>query len=701
MAKSPFLQIPLLAPNQASKEVTINDGFSIVERSLNDMRAIDLSAGDVTLNIEDYTRAFLFEFQGHTATRNFTIPASTRLFGVFNSGTAVVTVICDGSAGMTAEIPPASFVVLFNNGVDVRKISDSAASGQVSAFLSLPDTPSSFAGQAGMAMIVNPAEDALTFGTISVSFTQLTDGPNSYTGQAGKGIRVKAAEDGIEFVDYPDRFRKLLDTPADYVGQGNKMVVVNSTEDGVEFQDIPEPVIKDTRPIPLPNGGFEDGNLTNWVVPTSGGVWTVDTGFYTVPPSEGLYLAFHDYGQGDGIAAIGYMIDLLSVAYPEEIDVEAELVVTLAVASQTADFAQMDFEFYDAADNPLGTDSSPPYPLLDVMEDRSYRMPVPVGSRKVLVTAMGIKNPDDSVDPSSTVIAIDNLRADLKLTVGQITDFINLFDTPISYEGHQGKMLVVNAEEDGISFTVAPSVRDRFTDLQDTPADYSGSAGYLVAVNGTEDALILKQLNFKDLGDTPNSYTGGARRLARINPTENGIDYVDHKISAVEDVELTGLADGMVLAYEWATQTWKPTLSGGNPFPSYTGNNGKVLAVNGTEDGVEWVDQAGAGTPTLTINTQAGAYTLVAGDADKTLVRLTAAAPVNLTVPLNATAAIPVGSVVQLRQAGTGQVTVLAEGAVIINTPETTKLRKQHSSASLIKVGTDEWDLIGDLEVLP
>lgn len=103
---------------------------------------------------------------------------------------------------------------------------------------------------------------------------------------------------------------------------------------------------------------------------------------------------------------------------------------------------------------------------------------------------------------------------------------------------------------------------------------------------------------------------------------------------------------------------------------------------------------------TASINTQAGDYQLTVADAKRTMIRMTSSSANNLTVPTNATAAIPIGSVVTVRQAGSGQTTIVAAGGVTVNTPETLLLRKQGSSASLIKVGTDEWDLTGDLEAI-
>jgi hypothetical protein len=100
--------------------------------------------------------------------------------------------------------------------------------------------------------------------------------------------------------------------------------------------------------------------------------------------------------------------------------------------------------------------------------------------------------------------------------------------------------------------------------------------------------------------------------------------------------------------------------------------------------------------PSVSINAQTGTtYTLVLGDAGK-LVTLTNAAAIALTVPTNATAAYPVGTTVDLAQLGAGKVTVAGVGGVTVNGTPTLAFRAQYSAATLIKLATDTWLLVGD-----
>lgn len=90
-------------------------------------------------------------------------------------------------------------------------------------------------------------------------------------------------------------------------------------------------------------------------------------------------------------------------------------------------------------------------------------------------------------------------------------------------------------------------------------------------------------------------------------------------------------------------------------------------------------------------------YVLQLSDAQK-YVRVSNASPVSVTVPDNEDVAFPIGTSIIVRQVGAGQVSLVEDTAVTINTPETLLLRKQGSTVTLVKVGENEWDVMGDLE---
>ena len=96
-------------------------------------------------------------------------------------------------------------------------------------------------------------------------------------------------------------------------------------------------------------------------------------------------------------------------------------------------------------------------------------------------------------------------------------------------------------------------------------------------------------------------------------------------------------------------------------------------------------------------NRQTASYTLVLSDADK-IVEMNVASANNLTVPPNSSVAFSIGTQIIIAQYGAGQTTVVAGSGVTLRS-DTGKLKiaVQYSAATLIKIATDEWYVIGGL----
>jgi hypothetical protein len=98
----------------------------------------------------------------------------------------------------------------------------------------------------------------------------------------------------------------------------------------------------------------------------------------------------------------------------------------------------------------------------------------------------------------------------------------------------------------------------------------------------------------------------------------------------------------------------------------------------------------------MTLNAQTGtSYTLVLADAHK-LVTLSNASAITLTIPTNASVAFEIGDQVNLLQLGAGQVTVGGAGVTIRSEGSKLKLKGQYAAATCVKIGTDEWVLLGN-----
>ena len=104
----------------------------------------------------------------------------------------------------------------------------------------------------------------------------------------------------------------------------------------------------------------------------------------------------------------------------------------------------------------------------------------------------------------------------------------------------------------------------------------------------------------------------------------------------------------------------------------------------------------------LTLNAQTGTtYTFVLTDNRNKLITASNASAQTYTIPTNASVAFPIGSTINVIAIGAGQVTIQGNGGVTVASTGATatapKLRVQYSAATLIKVGTDSWYVVGDL----
>jgi hypothetical protein len=154
--------------------------------------------------------------------------------------------------------------------------------------------------------------------------------------------------------------------------------------------------------------------------------------------------------------------------------------------------------------------------------------------------------------------------------------------------------------------------------------------------------------------------------------------------SGTTTVQATAVAGTTTLTLPAATDT----LVGKATTDTLTNKTLTAPVINGATIGTSIIN--------LTLNAQTGTtYTPVLADNGK-LVTLSNASAITLTVPTNASVAYATGAQINIEQIGAGQVTVVGDTGVTVNGTGT-KLRTQWSAATLVKLGTDSWTLIGDL----
>ena len=216
-------------------------------------------------------------------------------------------------------------------------------------------------------------------------------------------------------------------------------------------------------------------------------------------------------------------------------------------------------------------------------------------------------------------------------------------------------------------------------------------------------AIAWNSLGYQNNVTSVNGQTGVVTGLAPLaGPTFTGTVVLPSttSIGTVTSTEI-GYVDGVTSAIQTQIDTKAPLAS-----PTFTGTvtlpNSTVTAAMITSDAVtqaKIADRAVGSTEltNLSLNAQTGTtYTLALSDAQK-LVTLTTASAITLTVPTNSSVAFTIGDQVNLLQLGAGQVTVSGAGVTLRSEGSKLKLKAQYAIATLIKVGTDEWVVVGNL----
>lgn len=121
--------------------------------------------------------------------------------------------------------------------------------------------------------------------------------------------------------------------------------------------------------------------------------------------------------------------------------------------------------------------------------------------------------------------------------------------------------------------------------------------------------------------------------------------------------------------------------------------DGQVLTAANVNSITEGVNDIAFGI----LNAQTGtSYTLVLSDVAK-VITLTNAAAITLTVPTNASVAFPTGTQILLYQGGAGAVTISGAGVTFRSEGSKLKIAGQYGVAGLLKIGTNEWIVYGNL----
>jgi len=98
----------------------------------------------------------------------------------------------------------------------------------------------------------------------------------------------------------------------------------------------------------------------------------------------------------------------------------------------------------------------------------------------------------------------------------------------------------------------------------------------------------------------------------------------------------------------------------------------------------------------IDILSSSSSYTLSYSDINR-LINISSSNPTTLTIPSNSSVPFPIGTKIDILQSGSGQVTASAMNGVTINGSPGLKLSEQWAAATVIKLDTDSWVLIGNI----
>jgi len=304
---------------------------------------------------------------------------------------------------------------------------------------------------------------------------------------------------------------------------------------------------------------------------------------------------------------------------------------------------------------------------------------------------------------SNTIVPITVLTSNTDITLStqrQSTDLtvMELFD---------------NAEVPANTFRVYKTE----TEIDNDPVQYKFFMQGTATNTNQAQAVTLSIRLFKDAievvtGDWPATAVV-SEATAQVDGTNNfPIEaYVDTNIlNAQEDYTLQISADATGVTLDALDIHFTSSFVSGEALSNImrtdiydTGKLGRVDKAKGDASGndIELTYETIANVDLIRnpiIDEETATFELVLDD-DGQVMKINSASAVIITVPLNSNVAFPIGTQIAVVRYGAGTVTFAPESTVNIRSAESNlAILNQYASVALLKIGTDEWSLVGSLE---
>jgi hypothetical protein len=286
----------------------------------------------------------------------------------------------------------------------------------------------------------------------------------------------------------------------------------------------------------------------------------------------------------------------------------------------------------------------------------------------------------------------------------------------------------VNIDTGHISFSLADVYAN---DVTLNNGSFSGSVSVGALISGEWNASTIGY----QYGGTGLSTLGSAGQVLKINSLEDGLEW-----GTIDALPSQSGNNGKYLSTDGSTASWETLdlslyLTQSSASSTYlTQSNASLTYLTQSNASSTYLTQSNASTtyativsPNLTtpnigaatgtsLNTTGNvishidilnptfvtnSYTLQIGDDGDLLMLNNSTTAGNLLIPTDASLNFPIGTQINIVQAGTGLITVAAAtpATTTVNATPGRKLRAQWSSAVIIKTAANTWLLMGDLTV--
>ena len=274
---------------------------------------------------------------------------------------------------------------------------------------------------------------------------------------------------------------------------------------------------------------------------------------------------------------------------------------------------------------------------------------------------VGLGSVDDTADTAKPISTAQQTALDLKANLASPTFTGTLSAADITLSGN----LTVNGTTTTINSTTI-SVDDKNIELGSisSPTDISADGGG-ITLKGDTDKTINWVSSTSSWTSSEHLSLSSGKSIKLNGATSGTITLSSASIAGTNTITLPATTGTIVTTGDTGTVTATMLATG----PARSGFRSEINAQTGTS------------------------YTLVLGDLGK-LVTMDNAAGMTLAVPPDASVVFAVGDKIDILRKGAGALTIAGIG---INGTPGLKLRAQWSSATLVKLATDTWVLIGDL----